>query len=158
MTSAFTRSDLVILVAILALAVGVRAWAEDVLLEPQHQGDIVFLTGGVGDREQAALHEEAQEYDFALTVTRPDGAYLAHVDVSLEDASGNTVLRTTMNGPILLAELPPGRYKLEVGEPDRVTERRVVDVPQKGRGHVDLFVALPRDTGRDTSERVPGGA
>lgn len=125
----------------LVWAVGAApAIAEQPLPEPVREGDVTWLSGGVGDAEQAAIHERADEFDVWLTLARADGAFLSAVDVRVENAAGETVLDTTTRGPFLLMRLPAGRYALRARADDMRAERRVFDVPQTGQ--VRLYVAM----------------
>lgn len=124
-----------ILVCVPLASSGVR-----ILPAPQRVGKVVFLSGGVGQAEQQAIHN-TKGYDLRMVLTRPDGAYLADVDVRIKDASGRTVLDTTTNGPFLLAQLPPGRYRIRAEVEGRRTEHRTVHITPKGETR--LFVAMP---------------
>lgn len=68
-------------------------------------------TGGVGDEERAALERDAA-YNVKLVAVAQTGQYLADVDVKIFDATGAPVVATRTDGPWLMAELPPGRYRL----------------------------------------------
>lgn len=80
---------------------------------PVTQDDVTYLCGGVGEEEIAYMKEEAKGYDLMLTFAARDGAYLADVDVDIEDAKGNPVLQTACDAPILLVDLPrSGAYRV----------------------------------------------
>ncbi len=127
------------------LAVPAAAEGPDVAapapLQPQVQNGIRFLSGGVGDREQAELRELNDDYNVRIALTRADGAYLSSVDVVIEDAAGTPLVETTTRGPILLAQFEPGRYVIQAAYEGRTTERRLIDVP-KQEDQVRLYVAL----------------
>jgi hypothetical protein len=55
------------------------------------------------------------------------------VAVTLVDMHGNTVLDTIANGPIFLAHVPPGRYRLTVTNQGQSQSR---DVSIAGTGSV----------------------
>ncbi len=110
-------------------------------LMPQMQNGISFLTGGIGDREQERLRELDDDYSLRVALTRADGAYLADVKVVIEDKAGHNLVETTTRGPILLADLAPGRYLMRATFEGRMAERRVIDIP-KDRDQVRLFVAI----------------
>lgn len=67
------------------------------------------------------------------------------MDVVIEDAAGAPLVETTTRGPILLAQLEPGRYVIRAAYEGRTTERRLIDVP-KERDQVRLYVALADTT------------
>lgn len=81
--------------------------------QPQTQGGISFVVGGVGDNSQDAMRSLAHNYDLRLIfVQKPSGEYLADVGVTVENAHGKTLLDTNADGPLFYAQLPPGRYKV----------------------------------------------
>lgn len=125
----------------LALALPAVALGSDALPEPQRRNQVAFLSGGVGDREQAAIREQLDDYKLAVTLVRPDGAYLAHVHLVIEDANGEELVETTTRGPVFLADLPAGKYTIRADLPGHQMEKRVVDVPEEG--NVRMYVALP---------------
>lgn len=78
----------------------------------QTQNGITFVTGGIGKPEAAAMKAMAQRYDLMLVFADRGGHYLADVNVKIKDGEGNTVL-DTVSDPILLANLPSGRYTIQ---------------------------------------------
>ena len=68
-------------------------------------------TGGVGFEERAAL-EGDPGYNLKVVAAMQSGQYLSDVDVTILDARGTPVVAARTNGPWLMAELPPGRYRL----------------------------------------------
>ena len=68
-------------------------------------------TGGVGVDERDAL-ERNPAFNVKVIAVMQGGEYLADVDVTIHDARGTPVVRARTNGPWLMAELPPGRYRL----------------------------------------------
>jgi hypothetical protein len=73
--------------------------------------DVRVATGGVGFEERETL-ERDRGYNLKVIVAMQGGQYLADVDVTILDAGGTPVVTARTNGPWLLAELPPGRYRL----------------------------------------------
>jgi hypothetical protein len=81
--------------------------------QPQSQGGISFIVGGVGDNSQDAMRQVERDYNLRLTfVQLPAGEYLADIGITLQNAQGKTLLDTTADGPFFYAKLPPGRYKV----------------------------------------------
>lgn len=117
---------------------------------------VAVRSGGVGDDEIAELNRAAPDYSTKLlAVASGSGAYLAGVDVVVRRLPGrDLVLEHTTDGPILLAQLPPGRYEVtasvdEVREGARRTITRVIHVPASGR----VEQVLPFDTGDEVGTR-----
>jgi len=91
--------------------------ADDTFLPPvQMQGDVSYVTGGVGEDEATAFKDSARQFPVELLFAeraQPRDEYLANVQVTIRDSSGVAVLDTTTNGPYLLAKLPAGKYAVE---------------------------------------------
>ena len=60
---------------------------------------------------------------------KPSDEYLAGVDVTIRDTRGKTDLHAFADGPILLARLPAGKYKVSA-EVDGKTRTRDVVIAQ----------------------------
>jgi hypothetical protein len=82
----------------------------------QSQGQIEFLTGGIGLDESQAILQEGGKWPLMLELAKastPGAAYISDVQISIKDVSGTTVLETITDGPYLLAKLPQGKYSLD---------------------------------------------
>lgn len=77
--------------------------------------EVEVVSGGVGESDQQALRDQQGRFSFWLiTAAQGTGEYLSGVHVSVTDLqSKQTVVEHTMDGPWLLAALPPGRYAIE---------------------------------------------
>jgi hypothetical protein len=99
---------------------------------PEEQNGVPYLSGGVGQYEARVVKQAAKDYDLMLTfATKDSGAYLADVNVDISDTSGKRILRTVSDGPILLAKLPPGTYKVKAEAAGRSYTKQV-SVSDKG--------------------------
>ena len=123
-------------VAMLLLAqLGPGASAQG-LPQPQTQGGVTFITGGVAEDSQQAMRAVSGQYNLRLLFAQlRTGAYFAQVPVEIRDSAGATVLRTVSNGPFLYARLNSGRYTV-VASHNGVAQTRSADVP--AAGGVDL--------------------
>lgn len=100
----------------------------------QRHGEVSYLTGGVGVNQATAFKQEADRYPLAIQIARRAGGqnqYTAGAEVAISDSSGRAMLQTQAQGPFLLADLPPGRYQVEVSL-DGKTQRRDVTVKDSG--------------------------
>jgi hypothetical protein len=105
--------------AVLAVAgssLAPAAYAQDLdgggLPQELHQGDLTFVTGGVGLDESQALREAAPHWPLAMRFTGSGSDYLADVHVRIADAGGAVVLQADSRGPYMLVKLHPGRYNV----------------------------------------------
>jgi hypothetical protein len=95
------------------LLLSFAALAEPPALKPQTQGEVTFVSGGVGSDEQNAMQAVRADYNLGLLFSvQGTGEYLSDVKVHITDSSGNTFLETVSDGPKLFAKLKPGRYTI----------------------------------------------
>ncbi|CAM3978909.1 hypothetical protein BOBR111200_19615 [Bordetella bronchialis] len=102
------------LAAVLMLGAGLSVAYAD-MPPVQKQGNVTFVTGGVGLDESTSMKAAEKDYSLSMVFAqRADGQnlYTADVPVTITDSKGATVLQTTTNGPYLLVQLPPGTYKI----------------------------------------------
>ena len=98
----------------LGLGIAASASAQDaVTLEPKTQNNTTFISGGVG-KDEAQLADAISRYGYnvQLVFAEQTGAFLADVNLHITDAAGKTVLDTVSDGPMFLAGLPPGQYRV----------------------------------------------
>ena len=116
----------------LALAAGVQYVfaAPENLPSVQHQGDVTFLTGGIGQGQSTAIKEVIHKYPLTLEFAGKAAGgneYLSDISVQVSDMHGHSVLTTTAKGPFLLASLPHGRYSVTATYNGKA-EHRDVDI------------------------------
>jgi len=106
------------------------------------QGDVVFLTGGVGLEEREAIEEvaAAENMNLKLVFAEPGGPYVSGVSVTVQDAAGVVVLQAETNGPWLFARLPTGEYAIRA-ELRGLARESSIQVP--GTGRTQLVIAFP---------------
>jgi hypothetical protein len=80
------------------------------MLVEQHQGNVTFVSGGVGLDESHALRAEARSWPLELQFTGPQGT---------------DVLQTDSRGPYMLVRLHPGRYVVHASYKDEDQTRSV---------------------------------
>jgi hypothetical protein len=118
---------------------GVPASAQNPTLEPQKQGDVTFVSGGIGQDEQQALNQMQNRYNLRLLfAVERSGEYLADVPVRIRNQRGLTILDVVSRGPRLLVQVPPGSYQVSAelgGRPISETVR----VPAKGTANAAFY-------------------
>jgi hypothetical protein len=131
---------LLVAAALMGCALAVAA-ADGELPPVQQSGEIRFVTGGVGDGEAVALRRERAQYGLTVEVYASEGGrqlFTADVQVTVRNPRGETLLQERTEGPYLLADVPPGRYTVEVERLGQ-TQRQAVTVRGKGVAHA-VFV------------------
>jgi hypothetical protein len=81
----------------------------------QRQGNVEFVTGGIGQSESDSMKAAEKNYPLSLVFAKRmqgENAYASDVPVTIKDSKGTTVLKTTTTGPFLLVKLPAGQYKI----------------------------------------------
>lgn len=68
-----------------------------------------------------------QDYDLMLIFATDGGKYLVDIDLQIEDMNGNTLWNTVSEGPLFLANLPVGRFKITASA-QGTSPARVVDI------------------------------
>jgi hypothetical protein len=96
-----------------------------------------YISGGTGADAREALLAREKEFNLKIIAADKSGDYLAGVKVVIESATKAQVLDTTMEGPILLAKLPPGTYTIRATSNDQKLTRTVT-IGAQGLRQVDL--------------------
>jgi len=120
------------------------------ILVTQYYNNIPFITGGVGRDEQEFLQskEVRDLYNLEIVIAAKTGSFLSNAAVVVRDANQVVVLDSWMNGPILMARLPTGRYHLTVQNGGTVQNRSVQlgNSHQRVVFHWDMEVERLRET------------
>ena len=104
----------------------ISTFAEQSVLQPQTQGEVTFVSAGVGIEERNELDATRANYNLSLLFSvRGSGEYLSDVKISITDLSGKNFLETVSNGPKLFAKLPTGRYIVNVEQDAKVLHKTV---------------------------------
>jgi hypothetical protein len=105
------------------------------LPEPRVQGNVSYVTGGVGQDEVTAMEHAKAKYPLSLEFVqhaKPRDEFIANVEVTVTDKSGNVVLDTTTDGPYLLADLPNGKYTVSaIDEGGKSVVKHITVAPHK---------------------------
>lgn len=103
------------------------------------QGDVRYVSGGIGLDESTQMKSMESQYSLALTFAEQVNGkadYLANIPVTITDAQGKTVLSVNTDGPYLLVQLPPGSYAVTASHGGAPKTNRVT----VAQGHGDRVV------------------
>jgi hypothetical protein len=92
---------------------------------------VPYISGGTGADAREELRAREKEYNLKIIAADKSGDYLAGVKVVIESAQKAQVLNTTMEGPILLAKLPPGTDTIRATSGDQTLTRTVTIAAQR---------------------------
>jgi hypothetical protein len=100
-------------VAVVATAlVAMPALAQQMPEAHQH-GDIVYISGGIGADETAAIESVKGDYNLNVTSADRTGHFRGDTEIVIRDMKRNVLLDVTAQGPLFYANLPNGRYTIE---------------------------------------------
>jgi hypothetical protein len=112
--------------------------------EIKSDGGIRYVSGGVGESERRELDALASEFNLHLMfATQSSGEYLSAVRVNILDTHNHPLLTALSKGPWFYAQLPPGRYTVEVtptghrGEGQ--TQRKAANLDGSSRSKLDFY-------------------
>lgn len=108
------------------------------LPQVQHQGNVAYTSGGVGQDESKALQHAQSSWPLSLRFTGPGSDFLADVHVRIVDAHDGDVLTATSRGPYMLVRLSPGRYTVHAAYKDR-DQTKAITVPAKGTAKAAFY-------------------
>lgn len=118
--------------AALASATMSSALALSAPLPPANiQGDITYLSGGIGRDEARTILTAAKDYPLALEFVpaaqgrRIKGGDPTAVPVTIRNLQGRVVLSASSEGPFMLVKLPVGRYLISATHEGKVERRHV---------------------------------
>lgn len=86
---------------------------------------VKYVSGGVGADSEARLSARAKEFNLKLLFTLNEGNYVADVGVTVADARGKTVIEHVADGPLFMARLPQGQYRVTASYEGRALTRKV---------------------------------
>lgn len=89
------------------------------------QGNVTYISGGVGVHEQEQLDGRAGEFNLKLVFTLVEGNYLADIGVLVSDAKGRRIVEHQAGGPYFMAKLPAGQYSVTATYDGRALTRKV---------------------------------
>ncbi|NBX72955.1 MAG: hypothetical protein EBZ69_09320 [Alphaproteobacteria bacterium] len=110
-------TQLISMALALALLLAVPAMAQNATAESSAPASSTpeapaprIISGGVSVDDRALLEAEQNNYNLKLVYVGVGGIYLADVDMTIADSAGHEVAKLITDGPMVLAQLPAGKY------------------------------------------------
>lgn len=97
-----------------------------------NQGDIHYITGGIGDEEMAMLKQREREFNVQLMMAGTGGHYIGGAMVRVLGESGEELLSVNGAGPYFYVNLKPGKYTLEITARQGGIKKAAITVPASG--------------------------
>lgn len=88
--------------------------AQDEPLQRREYQGVPYMSGGISQEERAQFLSAAPDFNLKLVFAERTGSYLADVAVVVTDRKGRKVLELPAEGPLVLAKLPAGEYRVAV--------------------------------------------
>ncbi len=116
----------------------------DTASEIKTDGDIRYVSGGIGESERAELEGLSSQFNLRLLfATEGSGEYLSSVKVNILDTRGDPILTAQSKGPWFFAQLPAGDYSVDVtptglrGQDE--TQRKTFKLDGSGQSRLDFY-------------------
>jgi hypothetical protein len=103
----------------------------DLPLQVREANGISYLTGGIGDEEEAQIKSSQHQYNTRLLLTATGGEYISEANVNISKA-GSSVLSADGVGPYFYTQLPPGSYSAVITTKAGVSKTVKFKVPASG--------------------------
>jgi hypothetical protein len=94
-------------------------------------GNISYVSGGIGEDSRERLKAFASAFNLKLLLAKKSGEYLGDVEVVINDAKGRELIKAVAEGPIFMANLPPGSYEVAATTEGLTQKQRVSVVKGK---------------------------
>jgi hypothetical protein len=126
--------------SILAVAVAVvlqiqPAWSADNFLpDIQQQGEIYFITGGIGDEETNAMKSERGDYNLQIMSADKQGHFNGYPHIIISDMQHNELVSSDA-GPLFYADMPKGKYIVE-GSVGKQTQKQNITITGKKTSYI----------------------
>jgi hypothetical protein len=88
-------------------------------------GDITYISGGVGADEIDALKTVAKDYNLRIINANQRGHFTADTNLTITTKDGREVISADNTGPLFYAQLPPGEYTIKATSGDQQTVRNI---------------------------------
>jgi len=97
--------------------------------------ELVVYNGGIGSDEREAVTATGTR----LVFFQEGGAFVARVEVQIQDQNGREVLNTTSLGPWLILKLPRGRYQVQASLDPTNTRSGYIEVDAGNEEYAFMF-------------------
>lgn len=89
-------------------------------------GTVSYVSGGIGDESREHLQSIAASFNLKLVLAATSGEFLADIQVQIFGKDGKPLVQAVSEGPIFMAKLPPGSYRVTATAGGVEREQRVV--------------------------------
>jgi hypothetical protein len=127
------KTQFQIIVLIVTLLSSYSAFAQSIATQPQTQGDVTYVSGGVGLDEVAAMKALKPDYNLYLLFALRTGEYLNDIEVAIFDTKKNNIFQAVSLGPFMYINLKPGTYFIKAQLDSQALQQKVTVTGRKGK-------------------------
>ena len=116
------------LIAVVIFTVSSVSFAQADVPESKNYQGIQYITGGIGSEESEAMLELGKKWPLVLEFSQAHPQrplWVADVTVKIIDQKKKVVFDAMSDGPILLVDLAPGNYELQLSFEGKPLKRTV---------------------------------
>jgi hypothetical protein len=110
--------------------------------EPMQQGNIPYLSGGIGIDDRQDVESQARNYNLLIMNANRTGQLAVDSSFVIKNRNGGEVINVADAGPLFYVKLPPGQYTITATSGDQ-TQTRTVQI--SSRGSKRLFLTWQQD-------------
>jgi len=109
------KIQIALLAGALSASYGTSTFAEDASAPPQavSEGNITYISGGVGSDEEDAIKSEASKYDLLISNAKKNGGFTINAHIVIKNSGGQEILDVDNAGPLFYVNLPSGKYVVQ---------------------------------------------
>ena len=126
------KQRLVLFTLLSSLSTASFAYISPPVLQAKSFHGTNYLTGGIGLDERHYIDARKSQFNLRIEMARIDGSYLGEGFAQVVDHHNRIMLEAKFDGPILLADLPSGKYKVYTIFQGKVKKSHV-SVPRNGQ-------------------------
>ncbi len=120
-TSALARAVVAAALSLCCLALASQTHAKGEVVARAPSG-VMFMSGGIGTEAVDLMKSMEKDFNLKLVFADKSGEFLSDVKVTITDSGGSVLLDAVTEGPLLMAKLPMGNYRIDAsfeGRPER---------------------------------------
>lgn len=115
----------VLAITVAAILQSSPVWAESEFLpDIQQQGDIYYITGGIGDEETKAMQSERGDYNLQVMNADKAGHFSGKPHIVIKDMHHHELLNADSE-PLFYANLPKGHYVVEGSDKEQTKSQNI---------------------------------
>ena len=116
--------------------------------------NVTYISGGIGE-EAGDMRNIAKDYPIEIVFVQKLGLheeFLANVKVKIQDMQTHTMLDMTTDGPVLVVNLPAGKYQIIADYNNDVKQQKVVVNTKKNQKVVFWWPIVDKSHVEESSE------